>query len=232
MVTVIVVAAGTGSRFGSAIPKQFCQIDGRPTVMRAIDALRASLPDARMLLVLSEAELDRWQYLCNLHGFDTPEIVVGGATRWESVRNAIRKIETSALGNGAEDIIMVHDGARPLVSDAVVKSLLSAFDDPHVQGAIPAVAVTDSLRRLEDDGCRSVAVDRSRLRAVQTPQAFRADMLVNAYRQPYSSTFTDDASVMEAAGCTSLVLTQGDPCNIKITNPFDIAIAETILANL
>lgn len=230
MVTVIVVAAGTGSRFGSTVPKQFCQIDGRPTVMRAIDAMRASLDDARILLVLSAAEADRWQYLCNLHGFDSPDIVVGGATRWESVRNAIRRIEVPETGT--QDIIMVHDGARPLVSDAVVKGLLTAFDDPQVQGAIPAVAVTDSLRRLEGDKGRSVAVDRGELRAVQTPQAFRADLLVEAYKLPYSQTFTDDASVMEAAGYERLLLTPGDPCNIKITNPFDIAIAETILANL
>ncbi len=91
------------------------------------------------------------------------------------------------------------------------------------------VQVTDSLRELIDGGPASRPVDRSKLRAVQTPQAFRADLLKQAYGLPYEASFTDDASVMAAAGYDRLVLTPGDPVNIKITHPLDIAIAETIL---
>lgn len=224
MVTVIVVAAGTGSRFGSAVPKQFCQIEGRPTVMRAIDSLRAGLPEARILLVISAAETERWKYLCNLHDFDSPELIEGGATRWESVRNAVMTVH-----GGHDDLILVHDGARPFPDKMMLDVLVGAFGSHEVQGAVPVVPVTDSLRQIVGDGPQSVAVDRSRLRAVQTPQAFRADLLARAYELPYCDTFTDDASVMEAAGFDHVVMTPGNPLNIKITNPLDIAIAETLL---
>lgn len=226
MVTIIVVAAGSGTRFGSALPKQFCQIEGRPTVMRAIDNLRAACPDARILLVISPDQAERWTYLCNLHHFDSPAIVCGGDTRWQSVKNALAAVSDVA----DSDIIMVHDGARPFPTAAMLDVLVKAFDDPAVQGAVPVVPVTDSLCRLVDGGPASVAVDRSALRAAQTPQAFRAALLLQAYECPYESSFTDDASVMQAAGFDNVILTPGSPSNIKITHPLDIAIAETILA--
>lgn len=224
MVTVIVVAAGTGSRFGSIVPKQFCQIEGRPVVMRAIDSLRQAIPDARFRLVISPTEAERWRYLCNLHGFDSPEIINGGASRWESVRNALQ-----SLGDEPGDIIMVHDGARPFPTKAMTDVLSASFSDDNVHGAVPVIPVTDSLRQLIPGGPGSVAVDRTPLRAVQTPQAFRAPLLLQAYSLPFRETFTDDASVMEAAGFRKIMLTPGEPTNIKITNPLDIAIAETLL---
>lgn len=224
MVTIIVVAAGTGNRFGSPVPKQFCQIEGRPVVMRAIDSLRRACPGARMIIALSEAEVERWRYLCNLHNFESPAITIGGATRWESVRNALLSCDYSS-----DDIVLVHDGARPFPTVEMIEVLIRALNDNDVQGAVPVVQVTDSLRELVDGGPESRSVDRSRLRAVQTPQAFRASLLKQAYELPYESSFTDDASVMAAAGYDRLVLTPGDPINIKITHPLDIAIAETIL---
>lgn len=225
---VIIVAAGSGLRFGAPLPKQFCLLDGRPVVMRTIDAFRRHLPDAHLTLVISRDMADYWAELCSSYGFESPRTVFGGATRWESIANAIRAIYPDEPGE--DDIVMVHDGVRPLVSGEVIGRLLDAlFIDDKIHGAIPAVAVTDSIRRVAADGS-SKALDRKQLRAVQTPQAFRARLLREAYTLPYSESFTDDASVMEAAGFGDFLLPAGDPDNIKITNPGDIALASLIIS--
>lgn len=222
-ITVIIVAAGSGSRFGGPLPKQFCQIEGRPAVMRAIDNLRRALPDADYVIVLSASQIEHWNYLCNLHDFDSPRVAVGGDSRSQSVRNAMPFVSA-----GESDLVLVHDGARPFPSVAMVDELVAAFDDDAVEGALPVVPVTDSIRDVS--GPLSVAVDRSKFRAVQTPQAFRAALLVKAYARGVDGVFTDDASVMEAAGYSNLVLVNGSPTNLKVTNPADIAIAEAVLA--
>ncbi|MDE6683850.1 MAG: 2-C-methyl-D-erythritol 4-phosphate cytidylyltransferase, partial [Duncaniella sp.] len=116
--------------------------------------------------------------------------------------------------------VSVHDAARPMVTRDMMDRLLAALDDTH-PGAIPVVAVTDSLRMLTPDGA-SVAVDRSSYRAVQTPQVFDGATLLRANRQEILPTFTDDASVVEAAGYGPLALVDGDVANIKVTNPGDI----------
>ncbi len=195
---------------------------GRPLLMTTIDRLRAaSPPDTHIVLVLSTYFIDEWLDMCAEHGFRSPAIVEGGATRWESVRNALEAVPPTV------DIVAVHDGARPVVSAALAARVVEAVAAGS-QGAIPMVPVTDSIRRVRRDGS-TVAVRRDTLRAVQTPQAFRAGLLRQAYRMAYRPTFTDDASVMEAAGFTDLAAVDGDPANIKVTNPGDIA---TALAHL
>lgn len=225
---VIIAAAGSGRRFGTPLPKQYCLLDGRPVVMHTIDAFRRHLPDARLTLVISRDMADYWTELCASCGFVSPRTVYGGATRWESIANAIRAIYPDKPD--ADDIVMVHDGVRPLVSGEMLGRLTDAlFTDDSIHGAIPATAVTDSIRRVSADGS-SKALDRQSLRAVQTPQAFRARLLREAYTMPYSESFTDDASVMEAAGFRKFMLIQGDPDNIKITNPDDISLASFIIS--
>lgn len=221
-INIIIVAAGSGLRFGAPLPKQFCNLAGRPVVMHTIDALRHAQPDANIILVINRDMNDFWLELCKKHHFASPLIVFGGNTRWESVRNAL---DYSPLA----DIVLIHDAVRPLIASDTVSQLIAVMSaDDKIDGAIPAIPVTDSLRQVTDCG-NSVAVDRSVMRAVQTPQAFRYDLLRNAYAFPYRHEFTDDASVMEAAGYKNIVLTQGQISNIKITNPGDIEIAETLL---
>lgn len=221
---IIVVAAGTGSRFGSEIPKQFCIMNGRPVVMQTIESLRAAAPEAQMLLIISPQEQQRWLEMCKKFNFESPAIAYGGATRWESVKHGLEAIsQTAAPGT----IVLIHDGARPLVDTPTVKRVAAAA--LNTDGAIPVVPVSDSLRHMQEDGVKSEATDRAEFRAVQTPQAFALWRLREAYSQPFDHSFTDDASVMEAAGFGNLVLVDGSPDNIKITNPRDIAIAEAIL---
>lgn len=220
---IIIVAAGVGARFGSGTPKQFHDLCGKPVVAHAIDAFRCAMPDADILLVLSREMLPLWEELCRECDMSSPAVVTGGATRWESVRNAI-----AALGDApAQSTVLIHDGARPLVDSRVI--CLAAASARNTDGAIPAIPVTDSLRELDEDGTASAPADRSRFRAVQTPQAFTLWRLRQAYALPYRDDFTDDASVLAAAGFENIVLTPGSTENIKITTPVDLMLARAIL---
>ena len=225
-ITLIIVAGGSGSRFGGPLPKQFCDLDGRPVLMRTIDSCRGAVAGMRIILVLSPEMTDYWDMLCDTLQFESPEVVAGGATRFESVQRGLRRVERDC------DVVMVHDGARPFPSRDIFRRLISAFDDPKCQGALPAIALSDSIRRLNPDGS-SESVPRSSYRAVQTPQAFRAKLLIDANHRATApaESYTDDASVMEAAGYRRLALVEGDSRNIKITNPGDLALAAYYLGS-
>lgn len=219
---IITVAAGSGSRFGGPLPKQFCDLAGRPVLMHTIAALRRALPCAAHTLVLSQHDHDLWKSLCATHGFMSPPVVYGGSTRFESVRNALVTVASDT------DIVMVHDGARPMPSPSMLAALVAAFDDARCTGALPSLPLTDSVRHITPDG--SVAVDRAAYCTVQTPQAFRFRALADAYAAaPAGVAFTDDASVIEYTGNCYLSLVPGDRHNIKITNPGDIDLAEFFL---
>ncbi|MDR2139677.1 MAG: 2-C-methyl-D-erythritol 4-phosphate cytidylyltransferase [Tannerella sp.] len=212
---VIIVAGGKGLRMGSDLPKQFLPLHGKPVLMHTLEVFNRWDENARLILALPEAYQPYWEMLCRELNRHVPHrIVTGGETRFHSVRNGLAATE-------ACDWVGIHDGVRPLVTPEVIEA---CFRGAAQHGAaLPAVPVAESLR--EYDGERSRAVDRSRYRLVQTPQVFRYDWLVEAYRQPYSPLFTDDASVVEAAG-RNIHLVPGNPENIKITTPTDLLIAE------
>ncbi len=216
----IIVAAGSGSRFGASLPKQYCLLENRPVLMYTIDNMRKALPDSEIILVISKSHEELWNNLCDEYCFDSPAVVYGGDTRWQSVKNAIDEIPDGIK------IVTVHDGARPLIDSRLMCNVLRGVDGSS--GAIPVIPVTDSLRLVSEDG-KSKPVDRSEYRAVQTPQAFQADRLIDAYMQPYQECFTDDASVMKAAGYDDIILVEGNPRNIKITLPDDIEIASVYM---
>ena len=214
----IIVAGGSGTRFGAELPKQFLNLKGQPILMRTIQAFGNGFD---VIVTLPEGQIDLWQELCRQHKFAVPHRVVpGGETRWHSVKNAL-----DSIGDvGGVDVIAVHDGVRPMVTAEIISRTLEAARRDGA--AIPVVALNDSVRQV--DGDNSHALDRSSLRAVQTPQAFDARLLVDAYQQPYEPTFTDDASVVEKFG-HHVTLVEGDPMNLKITRPMDLALAEYLL---
>ena len=218
----IIVAGGSGIRFGAEMPKQFLELGGKPILMRTIEAFGA-YRDASfdVIVTLPEGQMDLWRQLCKDYAFAVPHrIVAGGETRWHSVKNALDSI----VDITAVDMIAVHDGVRPMVTaDVIGRTLEAARRDG---AAIPVVALNDSVRQVT--GSINHALDRSTLRAVQTPQTFEARLLLDAYQQPYESTFTDDASVVERAG-HSVTLVEGDPQNLKITRPMDLVLAEYLL---
>lgn len=206
----IVVAAGSGTRFGADRPKQFCMLGGQTVLAHAVERLREATDNAPTVVVVSPGFEDEVPDGCM--------VAHGGATRGGSVRNALRASESVEA-----DVILIHDGARPLPSDRSIRQAIAACLE-H-QGAIPCIPVIDSLRRASD----GAPVDRADFRCVQTPQAFRADLLRQAYELTSGREFTDDASVMSAAGFSDIALTEGDSCNLKITLPLDLEIAALYL---
>ena len=221
---IIVVAGGSGSRFGAKLPKQYCDLNGKPVLCHTIEHLLSALPRAKVITVVSESMLPLWQELAAKHNCHSGHIVAGGSTRWESVKNALDSI--SEINDN--DIVLVHDGARPLVDSKTVTDVVKACD--YGCSVVPVIPVTDSLRLLDYNG-NSKPVNRSDYRAVVTPQGFMLKDLRQAYNLPYNESFTDDASVMTAAGYQSTTLVGSLPINIKITNPGDLAIAAWYLNN-
>ena len=228
----IIVAGGSGTRFGSALPKQFLPLAGLPVLMHTVRKFAQC--GARVVLVLPEAQRELWSELCAEYRFDVECTVVnGGSSRFESVKNGLAAVEALASNVGGDaaaecgSVVAVHDGVRPLVSATVIER---AYDDAAIYGsAVPVVPVTDSIRQIDADGT-SHAMRRDELVAVQTPQTFTLDALSAAYEADFSPLFTDDASVMEAAG-HKIHLIEGNHDNMKITHPCDIAIAEYLMKN-
>lgn len=214
--SVIIVAGGKGSRVGGDIPKQFQPIGGKPMLMRTIEAFYNFDYRMRIVIVLPEQFRDFWNELCEKHKFDiTHTIVNGGETRFHSVKNGLSEISE-------DEIVGIHDAARPFVSKEVIgRCYREAFD--FRCGIIPVVEEKNSVRILT--GYESKPFDRDRIRLVQTPQVFPADLLKNAYETPYREEFTDDASVAEDDGI-QIKLVEGDEKNIKITTPFDLELAD------
>lgn len=215
---VVIVAGGSGSRMKSALPKQFLMLGGLPVVARTINTFSEALPGAEIIVVLPEQHIALWENLRARFDVARHVVVVGGKERFHSVLNGI-----NALSDEVE-YIAVHDGVRAMATKKlIIRAMLAAEEHGAV---IPVVDVVDSYRRV--DGVESYIVPRSELRIVQTPQVFRAQVLRDAYNQPFSPAFTDDASVVEAAG-GRIVLVDGERTNIKLTTPEDMAYAEWIL---
>lgn len=218
----IIVAGGSGTRFGAALPKQFLELGGKPVLMRTIEAFGEKRDGSfDVIVTLPANQMELWRSLCEKYAFTVPHCVVpGGETRWHSVKNALDSIDNPV----DVDLIAVHDGVRPLVTaDLICRCLKTAC---QCGSAIPVVMLNDSVRQVGEQG--NHALDRSTLRAVQTPQVFNAQLLIEAYQQPYDPTFTDDASVVERNG-HSVTLVEGDSKNLKITRPMDLALAEMLI---
>ncbi|MBQ7963191.1 MAG: 2-C-methyl-D-erythritol 4-phosphate cytidylyltransferase [Alistipes sp.] len=215
---VIIVAGGSGRRMGGALPKQFMMLDNEPILARSINRIHEALPAAEIVVVLPEEHVELWKNIAARFDVARHKIALGGKERFHSVKSGL-----AALSEGIRTIA-IHDAVRPLASKKLIIKLLLAAEKSVA--VIPAVAPIDSYRIVEGDDSR--IIDRSALRMVQTPQVFHAEALRAAYEQPFSSTFTDDASVMEAAG-HKVTLVEGERENIKITTPSDMLIAEAII---
>jgi 2-C-methyl-D-erythritol 4-phosphate cytidylyltransferase len=203
----IVVAAGTGTRFGA--PKQFADLGGRPLVSWSLETARKVCAGVVLVLPADAAPSD----------WPVERVVSGGATRSESVRAGLAAVPDDA------DIIAVHDAARPLARPELWAAVLGAVAS-GADGAVPASSVSDTVKEIGPDG-RLVTLDRSRLVAVQTPQAFRAGALRRAHRALGDA--TDDAALVEAAG-GRVVLVEGSPDNLKVTRPADLIVAAALAA--
>ena len=217
---VIIVAGGKGLRMGSDIPKQFLPIGGKPVLMRTIERFREYSEDLQIILVLPEVQQDYWQQLCKEYHFEVEYLLAnGGQTRFHSVQNGLALVPDDARG-----VVGVHDGVRPFPSIEVIRRCYETART--AKAVIPVIPVVETVRHLENE--KSVTVPRDDYRLVQTPQTFDIQLLKAANRQPYNDGFTDDASVVESYG-HDITLVDGNRENIKITTPFDLKIAETLI---
>ena len=218
---VVIVAGGKGLRMGGDVPKQFLLLGGKPVLMRTIERFHAFDAQLQIILVLPPDHQGYWHELCLAHHFKLPYLLAdGGATRFESVRNGL-----ALIPNDAQGVVAVHDGVRPMVSVKVIERCFAMAC--KTQAVIPVTPVVETLRQIMPDGA-SQTVNRDAYRLVQTPQTFDLQLLKQAYQQPYSTAFTDDASVVEALG-HSINLVKGNRENIKITTPLVLSIGEIIL---
>jgi 2-C-methyl-D-erythritol 4-phosphate cytidylyltransferase len=215
---VIIVAGGVGRRMGASLPKQFMMLGNNPILVHTINRMREALPAAEIVVVLPEEYIPLWNNLSARFDVAQHRVVAGGKERFHSVAAGL-----AALSDEVK-YIAVHDGVRPLVSKRLIINLILTAEN-H-EAVIPAIAPADSCRVI--DGNESQIIDRSTLRLVQTPQVFQAAVLRQAYTQPFSPAFTDDASVVEQAGA-KVHICEGERTNIKITTPEDISFAEAII---
>lgn len=214
----MIVAGGTGTRMKSKVAKQFLPLLGRPVLMHTLEAFHRYSPSINLVLVLPSNEIEHWEMLCKEHNFNIYHgVVKGGATRFQSVRNGLATMPDKGL-------VAIHDGVRPLVDvNTIAASLRIAANHGS---AVAAVRLKESLRITDQDNTK--AVDRSKFRLIQTPQAFRLDLIKGAYEIPEDQTLTDDASVAERAG-HQISLFEGTYENIKITTPEDMPVAEALI---
>lgn len=214
----LIVAGGKGMRMGTELPKQFLPIGGRPVLMRTLEAFYTYNSEIQIILVLPCSQQDYWKQLCREYHFSLPHVIAdGGETRFHSVKNGLALVKTSGL-------VGVHDGVRPFVSQEVITRCYDLAAEK--KAVIPVIDVVETVRHLQ--GEKSMTVSRDEYKLVQTPQVFDADLLKQAYEQPYTSHFTDDASVVEALGMP-VHLTVGNRENIKITTPYDLKIATVLI---
>lgn len=215
--TAVIVAAGTASRM-QGIDKMLAPLCGVPVLLRTVRALASSGRIDAIVLVTRPDLLERVQALCGGEE-KVCAVVPGGATRAESVLNGLRRVKTP--------LAAIHDGARPLVTEAVIDAAIDAAE--KCGAAAPAIPVHDTIK-IADGGLVRATPDRATLFAVQTPQVFAAGAIVAALTDALARhlALTDDCSAAEAAGLP-VTLTAGSEENIKITTPIDLAVAEAII---
>lgn len=214
---VIIVAGGGGKRMESDMPKQFLLLNDKPILFHTFQAF-LFLRDVKFTLVLNSTQIDYWKNICVSFGFNIPHnIAEGGPSRFHSVKSGLKHIPNNSL-------VLIHDAVRPFVSQETIKRVV----DMAIRkgNAAPAIGVMDSIREIL--GSNSRIINRNKLRAIQTPQAFNSTIIKAAYNSSYNPNFTDDTSVLESDG-VKINLVEGNQENIKISNPFDLVLGKSIL---
>ena len=217
----VIVAGGYGSRMNSVLLKQFLLLKERPVLFYTIQTFLKAYDDLKIILVLPEDYIAAGQEIIDaFFDYDRIQITTGGRTRFHSVQNGLDLITE-------ESIIFVHDGVRCLLTTDLIQRCYAAAID--FGSAVPVIDCNDSVRILK--GEENEAIERSRIKLVQTPQTFHSKILLPAFKIDYKDKFTDEATVVEAFGL-KVNLIEGEVQNIKITRPMDIVVAEEILSQV
>ena len=216
----IIVAGGSGTRMGGSLPKQFMLLGEKPILIHTIEKFFSLRRRPELIIVVPQNLREQWKAICKEYKFAVSHTLVsGGITRFHSVKNALKYIEPGCVA-------AIHDAVRPFADSDFIEGL---YNEAEESGAvIPVIKVTDSLRIVE--GEESKPVDRELYVAVQTPQVFWSEHLLNGYEQAFSPQFTDDASVVESIG-VKIKFAAGLTANIKITKPEDMVLASAYLTS-
>ena len=218
------MAAGSGTRMGAQMPKQFLELGGKAVLQRTIEVFQRACEGVSVITVLPKEHMSYWREYCLSRNFTCPQVLVaGGITRFHSVRNALAKVPEGAL-------VAIHDGVRPLVTEDLVRKLFEVAEQK--QAVVPVIPCVDTMKVLENkDGALKTIpgakADRSVLYGVQTPQVFYSEVVKSAYMMAYDTAFTDDASVVEKYG-KDICYIEGERFNIKITTQDDMVLAKAI----
>lgn len=229
-VIAAVLAGGKGTRMGSPLPKQFIEVGGKPVLQHTLEAFEAA-PEIDTVVVVTAADhRERVLALARECAPKVADVVDGGETRSDSSRAAI---DWAGARVGADALILLHDAARMLVPERVIADVARALDD--CEAVTAAVPSADSIIETGDGETMTAALDRSRLRCVQTPQGFRLGTIAEAYRRAASDpafTPTDDCSVvLRFLPEVPVRIVEGSERNLKVTTPIDLVVAETLLAD-
>lgn len=218
---VIIVAAGSSSRMGG-INKQFMPVLGVPVIARTLMAFERNVEISKIIVVTAADSIVDMQLVCEKYMISkVTDIIAGGKNRHESVMQGISRLDNS------DSKVLIHDGARPFVNDKVITAVVRALKE--FDAALCVVKINDTVKKIDENGVVVTTIDRSMLYGAQTPQGVDVKKYINASENlPDVDAFTDDASIMEAAGYTVKAV-MGSSRNIKITTPDDIVIAESIV---
>ena len=215
--SVIITAGGIGRRTGNVIPKQFLLIGNLPILAHTINAFHLFDQHLEIVVTLPRDWVDYWKSLINSIGFTVPHnIVVGGAERFNSIKNALNKVHG--------EHIAVHDGVRPFVSAETIERCFSSLE--KFEAVVPVIELKDTIR--QGDANNNFAVDRKNFRIIHTPQCFHAEIIRRAYCQEFTENITDDASLVEQLG-VKIYFVSSNAENIKITDQFDLTIAQSFI---
>lgn len=217
--TAVIVAGGSGTRMNNEVPKQFLPLNGKPVLFYTLSTFLEAFDDLQIILVLPEEHIATGQEIIDAYfDYNRIQITTGGRTRFHSVQNGLKLIS-------GECMIFVHDAVRCLLTTGLVQRCYDAAME--FGSAIPVINSTDSLRIIEGED--NEALDRTRIKLVQTPQTFHSKILLPAYNIDYKDKFTDEATVVEAFGL-KVHLTDGEEQNFKITKPADLLLAASIIS--
>lgn len=224
MVTAIVLAAGRGKRMGTKSPKQFLEYEGVPLIVKSLKAFEESPETDRIVLVTSEDYMEycRKEICEKYHIRKVSAVIAGGAERYESVWNALLELEK--CGGTDDHYVLIHDGARPFVTEEIIARLTQAAKEYGAAAA--GMPSKDTVKIVDEEGVVVSTPPRNKVWIIQTPQAFRLSLLLDANRKLMEegkmADVTDDAMIVERSGLARVRLVEGSYENIKITTPDDL----------
>lgn len=214
--SIIITAGGIGTRMGETLPKQFLLLEQKPVLIHTLEAFHAFDPHAQLIITLPHEWQSYWHELLDKYNIEIAhQLVDGGKERFHSIHNALQVCDGKQIG--------IHDGVRPLVSQATIKRCFDGLD--FAKAVVPVLKLKDSIRMGSESNSKSV--DRGAYFLVHTPQCFDAQTLKAAYQHGFDPKFTDDASVVEALNIMPLLVESNEE-NIKITTPLDLKILHAL----